>query len=152
MSSRSSPGGVRTSTTTPQQQKEEDEWLLVCRCEKAKAVYTLLSCLRNVGAFAVAGNNSGTGAGGISSSTLDSSMLTQSTTSNRRQQKAGIQPVAVFCYSNNLTFHVMGKSKQIQASVNLPASMFSEYNLLHHQQQESNNEKTDDWHSEGEVR
>jgi hypothetical protein len=101
-----------------------------------------------VGAFG-AGSNTGGGAGA-----LDSSMLTQSTTSNRRQQKAGIQPVTVFCYRNSLTFHVMGKSKQIQASVNLQAGMFSEYNLLHHQQQQEqqHEEKTDDWHSEGEVR
>ena len=116
---------------------EEDEWLIVCRCEKAKSVYTLLSCLRNIGTLS-----------GGSNDTNNSSSMTQS--SSRRQQNASstMQPVTVFCYPNSLSFHVLGKSKQIQASVNLQASLFSEYNLA---QQDSNEKKTEDWHSEGEV-
>jgi hypothetical protein len=138
------------TSSRSQEEEDDDEWLVVCRCEKAKNFYALLSCLRNVGAFANGGGSgaldSGTGGG-------TSSILTQSTASNRRQQKAGIQPVTVFCYHNSLTFHVMGKSKQVQASVNLQASsMFSEYNILQKQQQHQNEEKADEWHSEGEVR
>ena len=126
-------------------QIEEDEWLVSCRCEKAKSVYTLLSCLRSVGTWASSEKGSGSG---------DLSM----TQSRRRSAVsngtvASIQPVTVFCYPSSMTFHVIGKSKQIQASVNMQAGLFSQYNVLQHQATNGDEEeKTEDYHSEGEVR
>ena len=124
------------------QEEEEDEWLVFCRCEKAKSVYTLLSCLRNIGVWV---NNS---------STRATNDKRDSLTQNRRRTTApsSIQPVTVFCYPKNVTFHVVGKSKQIQASVSMQAGLFSQYKVLQNAGANGDEEsKTDDWHSEGEV-
>ena len=130
--------GSRSSRRQGQQEDEQDEWLIFCRCEKAKSVYTLLSCLRNIGVWV---NNNEKNREG-------SSILTQS----RSAAKNSIQPVTVFCYPKNMTFHVIGKSKQIQASVSMQAGLFSQYKVLQSAPQEGDQEeKTDDWHSEGEV-
>lgn len=119
-------------------QMEEDEWLVSCRCERAKSMYTLLSCLRNVGAF----NNEN----------RDLSM-TQSRRRASTTSSAAIQPVTVFCYPGRMTFYVMGKSKQAQASITVQAGLFSKYNLFQqHDSRGEGDEKTNDWHSEGEVR
>ena len=122
-------------------QVEEDEWLVFSRCEKAKSVYTLLSCLRNVG------SNKGHVYESRDLSMTQKSRRGASSSSASRS----IQPVTVFCYPNSMTFHVIGKSKQIQASVNMQAGLFSQYNIMQHPPQGEEDEKNGDWHSEGEV-
>eukprot|EP00977_Amphora_coffeiformis_P012213 scaffold3023_cov175-Amphora_coffeaeformis.AAC.4 len=120
---------------------EEDEWLVFCRCEKAKCVYTLLSCLRNVG------TNTGRA--------KESRGLSMTQKSHRESSSCAgrsIQPATVFVYPSSMTFHIIGKSKQIQASVNMQAGLFSQYNILQHPPQGGNqDEKTEAWHSEGEF-
>lgn len=134
----------KESTTADGDDDDQEEWLIFCRCEKAKAVYTLLDCLRNVGAW------------GTSAARRDHLSSTQSRRPPATTGSNSIQPVTVFCYPGSLTFHVMGKSKQVQASVSMQAGLFSQYNLCvpphNEQSQEGDEEKSQqDWHSEGEV-
>ena len=139
------PSSVTESTikdgTSNQVDEDEDEWLVFCRCEKAKSVYTLLSCLRNIGVWVnrVTENR-------------DLSMTQSRRSSVTANRAASIQPVTVFCYPKNMTFHVIGKSKQIQASVSMQAGLFSQYKILQSSSEDNEEEKTEDWHSEGEVR
>lgn len=92
---------------------EDDAYLVSCRCESAKAVSTLLSCLKHIGC----------------SGTAEGSSKEMNTQSRRRSASMSLQPVTVFCSPTNLTFHVYGKSKQMQASVDIQSSLFSDYSL-----------------------
>ena len=125
--------------------EEEDEWLVFSRCEKAKCVYTLLSCLRNVG--------SQKGRVGSESRSLSMTQKSHREASSSSNAGRSMQPVTVFVYPSSMTFHVVGKSKQIQASVNMRAGLFSQYNILHRSSSRGGNEdaKIEEWHSEGEV-
>ena len=106
----------------------EDEWLFSCRCESAKAVSTLLSCLRHESA-------------GV---TITSSSREESATGRRKSPV--IQPVTVFCSPSSLTFHVYGTARQSQASVDIPATFFSEYHVATPHETETT---TDEWQAGG---
>jgi hypothetical protein len=97
-----------------QDDMEEDEWIVSCRCESARAVSTLLSCLKSVGGGKTA-----------ASERLDA------TQSERRSSSTShhLQPVTVFCSPSSLTFHTAARAKQMQASVDMQASLFSEYRV-----------------------
>jgi hypothetical protein len=85
---------------------DNDEWLIQCRCESAKAVESLLACLRQV------------------------STTTKTTKTNNKSLQQGnyFQPVTVYCSPSSLAFHVHGKSTQ--ASVDLHAGFFRDYHVL----------------------
>jgi hypothetical protein len=130
-------------TTTPL-----DEWLLSCRCESARAVTNLLTCLESV-AVVSSGGTAETGA----SQRADSCTQSQPRRSLSRK-KTAMQPVTVFCSPTCLTFHVYGKAKQTQASVDIPSTLFSEYRVTSQQQQQQSGDadtKADDWQAGGEF-
>lgn len=131
--------------------EDEEEYLMACRCESGKTLFTLLSCLQHI-AESPSDQAYGRGSGGLSSANA-----TQSTgTTNRRSyKKQTIQPVTVFCTPSKFTFHVFGPANQSEATVELQKSLFSHYQVL---QQPSNNEDDnnddeddDDWRSGGEF-
>ena len=73
-----------------------------------------------------------------------------------------MQPVTVFCSPTSLTFHVCGKAKQTQASVDIPSALFSDYKVTSQQQQQqqqseeddnnpNSNNNNNDWHAGGEF-
>lgn len=88
---------------TAAEEEQPDEILMSCRCESAKTLATLLQCLRH--------------------SSSDES-------SSRRS--SAIQPVTVFVSRKSISFHVHGKAKQIQSSVDIQPSFFSDYHLGSH--------------------
>ena len=108
----------------------EEEWMFSCRCESAKAVSTLLSCLRHESAVA----------------TTTSSTREESATARRKSP--AIQPVTVFCSSSSLTFHVYGTARQSQASVDIPATLFSDYHVAKPSLTETET-TTDEWQAGG---
>lgn len=115
--------------------EEEDEWLVSCRCESAKAVSTLLSCLRHAATDAASSEREQ-----ASSSTYSRS---------NRSKIASIQPVTVFCSPNTLTFHAHGNmsSKHLQASVDMPAGLFSQFRVA----QPEGKDDVQDWQAGGEF-
>ena len=115
--------------------EEEDEWLVSCRCESAKAVSTLLSCLRHAATDA-------------SSSEREQASSSTYSRSNRSKM-ASIQPVTVFCSPNTLTFHAHGNmsSKHLQASVDMPAGLFSQFRVA----QPEGKDDVQDWQAGGEF-
>lgn len=98
-------------TVTPNNHRE-DEWLLMCRCESARAVVTLLQSLESI-----------------------------------TKSRKAVQPVTVFCSPSNLTFHVQGATKQLQASIDMQSTMFSEYRV----QADRRDDETEDWQAGGEF-
>jgi hypothetical protein len=69
---------------------------------------------------------------------------------------SAIQPVTVFCSPTNLTFHVYGKSKQTQASVDMQSGLFSEFRIIAHQspeegQDQDQNQNQEEWQAGGEF-
>lgn len=87
------------SSTQDEEQQQQEEYLFSCRCDSAKAVSSLLSC------------------------------LTASSHDKRNTSKTtNIQPVTVFCTPAALTFHVYGTTaKQSQASVDMNKGLFCDY-------------------------
>jgi hypothetical protein len=114
-----------------EEQEGEDEILVACRCESAKAVATLLHCLRHV----ASSSGGGGGPDGAGSAARDL-FATQSHGSSRRPSHAQhaaaalMQPVTVYCSPSSLTFHLYGRAKQMQASVDLQKSLFSHYQVV----------------------
>lgn len=109
-----------------------DEGILFsCRCDSAKPVTTLLSCLRNVSMS----NNAGAGPSLSSIQEANSSLLTsttdrrltQGTSSGGTSRGSKIQYATVFCSEKGLVFHVYGVGKQSRATVEINAGLFSEY-------------------------
>lgn len=102
-----------------------------CRCDSAKAVTTLLSCLRNVSLS----NNAGSGPSLYSMQEANASLLTsttdrrltQGTTSGGASRGSKIQYATVFCSDKSLTFQVYGVGRQSRATAEMNAGMFSEY-------------------------
>lgn len=87
-----------------QTQQDDDEYLFSCRCDSAKAVSSLLSCL--------------------------TTSASSSSSHDKKKTSASIQPVTVFCTPTALTFHVYGTSaKQSQASVDMNKGMFCDYQI-----------------------
>jgi hypothetical protein len=114
---------------------DDDSYLVSCRCESAKAVSTLLSCLHRIATGSdVAerevwhGNTANNSSGGWRQHNGTATTTTTRTTT-RRRASSGIQPVTVYCAASGLTFHAYGKSKQMQASVDMPALLFSDYSI-----------------------
>jgi hypothetical protein len=104
-------GASRNDDQADEQQHGEDHFLVSCRCESAKLLSTLLSCLDNI-------------------SGSSSSVLHETKQSQRRKALSSIlQPVTVYVTAKSLSFHVYGKAQQIQSSVDMPASMFMEYHV-----------------------
>jgi len=148
------PQSIQHSQSLSSKGEEEDEWLVSCRCESAQAVATLLACLREV-------SSSGNFAGGersahsksqnnINMSSVSRVDLTQR--GNRRRSTAAdsIQPVTVFCSPTSLTFHVYGKAKQTQASVDMQAGLFTDYQVSS-TRGDGNNNPEEDWQAGGEF-
>jgi len=93
-----------------QQAEEEDDGVLFsCRCESAKSVTTLLACLKQV-----AGEKRGAEGGRAAGSG----------TSNK------VQHATVFCGPTAITFHVHGRSRQSQSSVDMQAGLFCDYYVM----------------------
>jgi len=122
------------------EEEEDDEYLVSCRCESAKAVSTLLSCLKHIASGGEAEVPS-----------------TQSARHNKRSSSHALQPVTVFCSATSLNFHVYGKAKQMQASVDMPSSLFSDYDVCSTKPSGGNNAVEDDndeeeaWRAGGEF-
>mmetsp|Transcript_31289 Transcript_31289/g.36510 ORF Transcript_31289/g.36510 Transcript_31289/m.36510 type:complete len:707 (+) Transcript_31289:27-2147(+) len=114
--------------------------LFSCRCESARPVTTLLSCLRNV---SLSNHTTNAASTGLSSSTASqegggtlltsSSRMTQAAAAavvsgGGHGGKAGkVQYATVFVTEKSLTFQVYGVGKQSRATVDLQAGLFSEY-------------------------
>lgn len=145
-----------TTTTDPDTTKhlavpgeEEDEELLVsCRCDSAKAISTLLSCLHRIAASSSYSSHDES----ISSSQYPGRTRTSTT---RSKSSSSLQPVTIFCSPSSLTFHVYGKAKQIQASVDIQTSLFTDYDVLREKmkQEQTNDDDNDDnnWQAGGEF-
>ena len=114
--------------------------LFSCRCESARAVSTLISCLRNVYISASSSNFNAISAGGVSNhqsrnNVSSISLMSQAAALTRTRRDAGTslsvsesgnksrggkaQYATVFVSPEALTFHVQGFAKQSQASVQL---------------------------------
>jgi hypothetical protein len=61
---------------------------------------------------------------------------------------SALQPVTVFCSPTNLTFHVYGKSKQTQASVDMQSGLFSEFRIA---QSPEEGQDQEEWQAGGEF-
>ena len=124
---------------------EDDGLLFSCRCESARSVTTLLSCLRHV---ASGGGGSGTSdfaltqgalaAGRRSRADLSLSAIDHTGISGGRGGGIGgggggrggsgrAQHATVFAGEAGLTFHVHGTARQSQASVDMQSGLFSDY-------------------------
>ena len=103
---------------------DDDYYLVSCRCESARAVSTLLSCLKHA---------------------------RRSTTAS----SSSLQPVTVYCSRRSLSFHVhnqQGPTPTVQASVDLSASMFSEYDVCRSSSTVDRDEDDQDaWRAGGEF-
>lgn len=85
--------------------ENDDDWLVACRCESAKSLATLLSCLEHIH-------------------------------NDSEKKSSRIQLVTAYCTHANISFHVTGKAKQIQASVDMPSTLFSEYRVAQYDDQD----------------
>ena len=99
----------------PSSSPPEEEWLFSARCESARVVSTLLSCLRLVSSATAAAAN------------RDDPTPRQQPPPRKNSL---IQPVTVFCCPSSVTFHVYGTACQSQASVDMQATLFSDYKLF----------------------
>jgi hypothetical protein len=124
------------------EEDEESPILFSCRCESARPVTTLLSCLRNVSLS----NNAGSGPSLSSLQEATSNLLstnssnsnynynTNNTSSHRIAStssgafgKSKVQYATVFVSEKSITFQVHGIGKQSRATVDMQAGLFSEY-------------------------
>jgi hypothetical protein len=129
-------------------EEEEDLWIVSCRCESAKAVSTLLSCLKHVNDNYTSGS---TGGGNHYDGTTRDGRKKSSSSSTTQ----AINPVSVFCSPTSITFHVYGQAKQTQASVDMQASsLFSEYRTIaapHQVDDDGQVQPAEEWKAGGEV-
>jgi hypothetical protein len=110
-----------------EEDEEEDLWIVSCRCESAKAVSTLLSCLKHVNDNYTTSSGGGGGNHHDNFTGKDGRKKSSTTTTTTH----AINPVSVFCSPTSITFHVYGKAKQTQASVDMQASsLFSDYRTI----------------------
>jgi Repair protein Rad1/Rec1/Rad17 len=122
---------------------EEDEWLFSCRCESAKVISTLLSCLKLITATAA--------------TTTATAAHREELTSHTRRKSTLIHPVTVFCSPSSITFQVYGTARQSQASVEINSTLFSDYRLLSKPPPSNGNGngngngQDDDWQAGGEF-
>jgi hypothetical protein len=109
------------------QHHPEKDYIVSCRCESARSIVTLLECLRDV--------TFGSGSGSASERIIHSSTQTTAgasqsfgATTHKRRRAKTLQPVTVFCSpQQGLTFQVFGSSKQSQASLDMPVTLFSSF-------------------------
>jgi hypothetical protein len=141
---------IHTDTTKPLAvaagDEEEEELLVSCRCDSAKAISTLLSCLHRINATSSHPHDESV------PSSHPQTRIRTSTTRSKSSSSSSLQPVTIFCSPSSLTFHVYGKAKQIQASVDIQTSLFTDYDIL---REKTNPEHTDDddnnWQAGGEF-
>jgi hypothetical protein len=133
-----------------EEEEEEDLWIVSCRCESAKAVSTLLSCLKHVN-----DNYTTTGGGGGGSGNHGDN-FPGGKDGRKKSSTHAINPVSIFCSPTSITFHVYGKAKQTQASVDMQAaSLFSEYRTIEPPPRDEAGQEDgppEDWKAGGEVR
>jgi hypothetical protein len=122
------------SVQSPQDPYDDSDGLLFsCRCESARPIATLLSCLRNV---SISSNASGAPSlasiQNVTQSLLPGTdrRMTQGGGSGSRGGGGGggkMQYASVFVSDKGLTFQVHGVGKQSRATVDLSAGLFSEF-------------------------
>ena len=147
-----SPPAAPTNEQTNRQQSErsngndndneadddDDGLLFSCRCESARSVTTLLSCLRHVasGHASSGGSSDVTGSAltqarrsraDLSLSAIDHPGSSHGGSSGGRGGGNRAQHATVFAGESGLTFHVHGASRQSQASVDMQSGLFSDY-------------------------
>jgi hypothetical protein len=124
---------ARTNDNTKADADNADEWLVSCRCESAKAFSTLLSCLRHT-------------------SSRYTAHVSEGMMEGKQKKSSSIQPVTVFCSPSSLTFHAHNMSKQLQASVDMPVGLFSQYRVAQADASDNNKEAAvPDWQAGGEF-
>jgi len=127
------------------EEDDDDGLLFSCRCESARSVTTLLSCLRHVAStgsgsahhhsHSTSDSGGGAGAAGrrsradLSLSAIDHTGISSS---GRGGGSGGAgrgraQHATVFAGEAGLTFHVHGTARQSQASVDMQSGLFSDY-------------------------
>ena len=120
---------------------DDDGLLFSCRCESARSVTTLLSCLRHVASGGSAHHHSHStsdgaltqGGGRRSRADLSLSAIDHTGISGGRGGggsgggRGKAQHATVFAGEAGLTFHVHGTARQSQASVDMQAGLFSDY-------------------------
>jgi hypothetical protein len=134
---------------------ENNEYLISCRCESAKVISTLLSCLKHVNSTRPSAqrNTTNTSNGHIRSSSQrrvsNSTSRFGSSTVSSSSSLVTLQPVTIFCSPTTLTFHILNTSKQIQASVDISANLFSDYSVASTTNNNNSNNNNDpnqeDW-------
>ena len=121
--------------------EDDDGLLFSCRCESARSVTTLLSCLRHVASGGSAHHHSHStsdaaltqGGGRRSRADLSLSAIDHTGISGGRggggsgAGRGKAQHATVFAGEAGLTFHVHGTARQSQASVDMQAGLFSDY-------------------------
>ena len=139
-------GQSRSQSHSQSQEEEEDDedddgLLFSCRCESARSVTTLLSCLRHVASGGSAHHHSHStsdaaltqGGGRRSRADLSLSAIDHTGISGGRGGggsgggRGRAQHATVFAGEAGLTFHVHGTARQSQASVDMQAGLFSDY-------------------------
>jgi Repair protein Rad1/Rec1/Rad17 len=109
----------------------DDHFLVSCRCESAKILSTLLSCLDNISG--------------------SSSSVTEENKARRKASSSTLQPVTVYVTAKSLSFHVYGKAKQIQSSVDMQASMFMDYHIASTKENDDDGATPEDWQAGGQF-
>jgi Repair protein Rad1/Rec1/Rad17 len=109
----------------------DDHFLVSCRCESAKILSTLLSCLDNISG--------------------SSSSVTEEKKARRKASSSTLQPVTVYVTAKSLSFHVYGKAKQIQSSVDMQASMFMDYHIASTKENDGDGATPEDWQAGGQF-
>ena len=126
-------------------QHEKDDALMVCRCETPKLLVDLLQSFSKNGGWSRNSNGSGTYSGGNSSKVGGSGSGSGGATQASQRLVDGssstnkLHPMTVFCTRNGLTIHSQSSNKQFQASMELPATLFSYFRLM--SPPDSNNRK-----------
>ncbi len=167
-SSQQPPNNNMQATQTQQSnasltQEEDDDGtppiLFSCKCESARPVTTLLSCLRNVslshthltsGSISAAASaihdattsiltaptgHANSSAGGSGSGSGSGGTTHSSTQSHHNPTSSGfggrgkVQYATVFVSEKSLTFQVHGVGRQSRATVDIHAGLFSEYHV-----------------------
>lgn len=109
--------------------EEDDGLLFSCRCESARSVATLLSCLRHVSAGSISSGGAA-GDGALTQARRSRAELSLSAIDHAGARRSGrVQHATVFANERGLTFHVHGTAKQSQASVDMNVSKYSVLSL-----------------------
>lgn len=107
--------------------------LFSCRCESARPVFTLLSCLRNVSLSTNAGAGPTLSSLHEATSSILNPIPSSSGPSAGGSNRRKIQYATVFVSDTSITFQVHGLGKQSRATVDMQAGLFSEYYVAEQQ-------------------